>query len=176
MNSGVRSVRQQAVTSRIMSAVRNRNSVAELAVRRRLWANGLRFRVRTSLPGKPDIVFSRQKQVVFIDGDLWHGNSWRVRGLASFEAQFRSNAEWWVAKIRRNIARDREVEKLLASEGWIVHRYWESDVLSDPNQVARQVAKLVRGTELNFRDVPVTRLERKRAASVKLKLKASGDS
>jgi DNA mismatch endonuclease, patch repair protein len=136
-------VRNKQTTSRIMAAVRNTGSTAEMAVRRRLWANGLRYRLGVKLPGKPDLVFPRQRVAVFIDGDLWHGNSWRVRGLPSLEAQFPTRTAWWVAKIRRNMERDREVSNRLARDGWTVLRYWESEVLADPNGVARSVCAIV---------------------------------
>src|SRR5687768_2587633 len=131
-----------------MAAVRAHGSTAELAVRRRLWANGLRYRLSAKLPGKPDLVFLGRRVAVFIDGDLWHGNSWRVRGLPSLEAQFPTRTEWWVAKITRNMERDRQVNVQLAAAGWTVLRFWESDTLADPNAVARQIAARVRGGDV----------------------------
>ncbi|MBA2595541.1 MAG: very short patch repair endonuclease [Chloroflexia bacterium] len=151
-----------------MAAVRNRNSTAELAVRRRLWANGLRYRLNVKLPGKPDLVFPARRVAVFIDGDLWHGNSWRIRGLPSIEAQFPTRTEWWVAKITRNMQRDREVNEQLILAGWAVLRYWESDALADPNAVARAIATHVRGAEpTEFRVFEMTRIERRRLGSVR---------
>jgi len=159
-------LRERATTYRIMSAVKHRGGVAEIAIRRRLWLNGLRFRVNTALPGKPDLVFLRQRIAVFIDGDLWHGNSWRVRGLQSLEAQFPSNTEWWTHKITANIERDARVNERLAMEGWRVLRYWESTVLSDPNSVAEEIAAHVRPNRVPLVPLPPTALERKRLASV----------
>ena len=57
-----------------------------------------------SLPGKPDIVFVRQRLAVFCDGDFWHGRKWNLRKEKLARG---SNAEYWVAKIEANIARDR---------------------------------------------------------------------
>ena len=156
-----------------MAAVRHRDSVAELALRRRLWANGLRFRIRSELPGRPDIVFPSQRIVVFVDGDFWHGNGWRVRALPSLEAQFPSNTAWWAAKIRGNVERDASVTETLRSLDWKVVRYWETDILADPNGVARRIAAMVRGSEpRDFTYLPPTALERKRLASVRRKLGA----
>lgn len=153
-----------------MAAVRARGSTAELAVRRRLWANGLRYRLGTNLPGKPDLVFPGRRVAVFIDGDLWHGNSWRVRGLPSLEAQFPTRTEWWVAKITRNMERDHQVNEQLSAAGWTVLRFWESDTLADPNGVARTIRDAVRGpTGAEFRDVELSATERRRLASVRLK-------
>ncbi|MFN8636009.1 MAG: very short patch repair endonuclease [Chloroflexota bacterium] len=161
-------VRDATTTSRIMRAVKHRDSTAELAVRRRLWANGLRYRLGMKLPGKPDLAFPAQRIVVFIDGDLWHGNSWRNRGLPSLEAQFPTRTEWWVAKIRRNMERDSEVNAQLAAAGWTVLRFWESETLTDPNRVTRSIVERIRGSPvLDFRDLPVSSVERRRLGSVR---------
>ena len=136
--------RDPAVTSRMMAAVRSKDGKAELALRRRLWALGLRFRKHyKGLIGRPDIVFPGVRVVVFVDGDLWHGNAWRLRGLSSLADLFPTRTEWWVAKIERNVARDEEVGRTLAEEGWHVLRYWESRVLVDLDGVAGEVATQV---------------------------------
>ena len=138
--------RDPAVTSRMMAAVRNKDGKAEMALRRRLWAIGLRFRKHhKGLVGKPDIVFPGPRIVVFVDGDFWHGNAWRLRGLPSLADLFPSRTEWWVAKIERNMARDQEVTEALAGAGWTVLRYWESRVLADIDAVAAEVEEKVRG-------------------------------
>ena len=168
--------RDSATTSRIMRAVKNRGSTAELAVRRRLWANGVRYRLGLKLPGKPDLAFPGRRVAVFVDGDLWHGNSWRVRGLASLEAQFPTRTEWWVAKITRNMERDEEVNAQLAAAGWTVLRFWESDTLADPNAVARQIASRIRRSETTcFRCLPVSPVERRRLGSVRTMSGARSD-
>lgn len=152
-----------------MRAVRNRDSTAELAVRRRLWANGIRYRLNVKLPGKPDLVFPGKRVAVFIDGDLWHGNSWRVRGLPSLEAQFPNRTDWWVAKIRRNMERDREVNGLLSAAGWTVLRFWETDVLGSPDEVIEIIVSLIAPTRSReLQEIPMTRAELRRRASVLL--------
>lgn len=136
--------RDPAVTSRIMAAVRNKDTKAEVLLRSRLWAMGLRYRKNAKdLPGRPDIVFPGPRVVVFVDGDFWHGNAWRLRGLPSLAALFPTRSDWWVAKIERNVARDRRVTAMLADLGWVVLRYWESRVLSDPDGVAREIRDIV---------------------------------
>lgn len=160
-------MKDAAVTSRIMASVRSRDSTAELAVRRRLWSNGLRYKVHSSLPGRPDIVFTRQKLAVFIDGDFWHGNSWRIRNLPNLESQFPTRTEWWADKIARNMERDQEVNEQLRAAGWTILRYWETDVLADANRVAIEIAKHVCGTPMeDFRPIQETRVERRRLSSV----------
>jgi DNA mismatch endonuclease (patch repair protein) len=79
---------------------------------------------------------------VFVDGDFWHGNpeEWRRRGFDSMEAQFRSgNRDRWIAKLRRNVERDREVTATLEAAGWRVLRFWESEVRADPDGIAARI-------------------------------------
>lgn len=124
--------RDPATTSRMMSKVKSKDSKAELSVRSRLHALGLRFRIHyNKVYGRPDIVFPKQRIAVFIDGDFWHGNAWRLRGLSSMAEQFPNRTEWWVNKLERNIQRDSEVTERLRLEGWTVLRFWESDVEAD---------------------------------------------
>jgi DNA mismatch endonuclease, patch repair protein len=136
--------RDPAVTSRIMSAVRNSGTRPEMLIRRALFSRGLRYRVRNRLPGRPDVVFPSAKVAVFVDGDWWHGNGWRLRGLPTFEAQFaHRNGAWWREKIETNMRRDRAADDALRTLGYEVVRLWESDVVSDTNACADRVTTLV---------------------------------
>jgi DNA mismatch endonuclease (patch repair protein) len=130
-----------------MSEVRATDSRAEILLRREIWRRGLRFRKNVpTLPGRPDIVFSSARLVVFVDGDWWHGRSWKERGFRSFEEQFSHHrGEWWKAKIQRNMDRDREVNRLLRRDGWRVLRVLESRVLRNPDLIGSRIERLVRG-------------------------------
>ena len=117
-----------------MRNVRSTNTAPELDLRKAVWARGFRYTLhKASLPGKPDIVFPSSRLVVFVDGDYWHGNQWRLRGLSSLADQFHgtSSKSYWIAKIYRNIARDLDVTSRLLSRGWKVLRFWESQILAD---------------------------------------------
>ena len=140
--------RDPAVTSRIMAAVRSRDTGPELLLRSELHRRGLRYRLRSKLPGKPDLVFSRAKVAVFVDGDMWHGHGWRERGFSSMEEQFANhrNPKFWIAKIQRNIARDREVSQQLEALNWTVVRVLESEVRRDLASAADRVQKVVRAS------------------------------
>jgi DNA mismatch endonuclease (patch repair protein) len=130
----------------MMAAVHNKDSKAELRLRRALHAAGLRYRLHASdVPGRPDIVIRSRRLAVFVDGDMWHGNPEEVkrRGRESLADLFPSRTEWWVAKIERNVTRDREVTEKLHREGWTVVRLWEHDVLVDPAAAARKVLQAV---------------------------------
>lgn len=137
--------RDAEITSRMMAKVRNKDTRPELTVRRMLHAQGYRFRVHyRKLYGNPDIVFVRQRLAIFIDGDFWHGNAWKVRGLPSLEAQFPNRTDWWIAKLRRTMQRDAEVTTRLQAEGWRVLRFWESAIQADSQAVVDSIIAEVR--------------------------------
>ena len=126
----------------MMAKVRNKDSRAELALRRALHAAGLRYRLHApDVLGRPDLVIRSRRLAVFVDGDLWHGNPDEVRrrGRTSLADLFPTRTEWWVAKIERTAQRDREVTAALREQGWTVLRVWEHDVLRDPDGCARSV-------------------------------------
>jgi DNA mismatch endonuclease (patch repair protein) len=138
--------RASKVTSRMMAAVRNKDSKAELALRRALHARGLRYRLHArDITGHPDIVIRSRRLAVFVDGDMWHGNEHKRRGLSSLADLYPTRTAWWVDKIERNMRRDREVNEQLAAAGWTVVRIWESEVLENPQKAADQVMAALRG-------------------------------
>lgn len=110
--------------SEMMSRIRSKNSKPEVALRKALWHFGYRYRIHDRrLPGKPDLVFAKQKTVVFVDGDFWHGHNWRKK-----REKIKSNAAFWIPKIERNMQRDREVTAQLDALGWRVVRIWEHEL------------------------------------------------
>lgn len=128
-------------SSRAKQANRSKDTTAERLLRSALWRLGLRFRKNLrSLPGKPDVVFIRQRVAVFCDGDFWHGRNWtRLRRNLARGA----NAQYWTAKIASNIARDRTNDQKLQARGWQVVHLWETDVLNDPTRAASIVKDIV---------------------------------
>ena len=125
-------MRDPEITHRIMSAIHSKNTRPELALRHALWRRGLRYRVAMKeLPGKPDIVLTKVKIVVFCDGDYWHGHNWALRGISSLEDELAGYSEYWQKKIRRNIERDVENTVKLEEDGWLVLRFWESEIKKD---------------------------------------------
>jgi|SRR6478736_6338945 len=139
-------MRDPAVTSRIMAAIRSRDGEAEVRLRRELWRRGWRYRLHVvGVVGKPDIVFSRQRVVVYVDGDFWHGRSLlREAGARPLGNSFGSRGKrWWTQKLLRTIERDRYVGAQLEAQCWLVIRIWESDVLSDVPGVARKLHRIL---------------------------------
>lgn len=132
--------RDPAVTHKIMSAVKSKDTRPELRLRKALWKEGLRYRVNyKKLPGKPDIVFTKLKVVVFCDGDFWHGHNWAIRGQSSLQEELSGYSKYWKDKILRNIERDEENNKALKAQGWRVIRIWESDIKNDLDRCVETV-------------------------------------
>jgi len=138
--------RPEAVVSEVMRRVHSRDTSPEKALRKALWTRGLRYRLHSKrLPGNPDIVLPSKRIVVFVDGDFWHGNQWKLRGFPSLEAQFEGSAHagYWVPKIRRNMERDAATDECLAEMGWRVIRCWESDIRRDLNSCVQRVVEAI---------------------------------
>ena len=124
--------RTPEVTHKIMSAVKSKNTRPEIALRRSLWAKGMRYQVNVkTLPGKPDIVFIKARIAIFCDGDFWHGHNWVIRGLSSLDEELERYSQFWKDKILGNIKRDSVNTEKLKSAGWEVIRFWESEIKTD---------------------------------------------
>lgn len=112
--------------SEIMSGIRSQGTKPEITVRRLLHALGYRYRLhRKDLPGRPDLVFPRRRKVLFVHGCFWHQHGDDACRIARVP---KSNVEYWVPKLERNVARDRENCARLRELGWKVHVVWECEV------------------------------------------------
>jgi len=117
-------VHTKAVRSYNMSRIRSKNTKPELIVRRYLFAKGYRFRLhRRDLPGKPDIVLSKYKTVIFVHGCFWHGHD----GCKYFVVP-KTKTDWWLNKIVRNRQMDIEHIKKLKSDKWNVIILFECEL------------------------------------------------
>ena len=124
-----------------MSTVTRKNTKCERLLRSALWKKGYRFRKNVdSLPGRPDVVFPKEKVVVFCDGDFWHGWNWQER-----KAKLRAgaNPSYWIAKLERNMQRDKRVNSDLAAQGFKVLRFWEREILSEIKKCVEKVVAVV---------------------------------
>lgn len=109
------------VRRRTMRAVKSTNTTPELAVQKLVRGLGYRLRMNVAkLPGKPDIVVSKAKAVIFVHGCFWHGHLCR-RG----NRPPKNNAIYWSEKISRNRARDKVNQRVLRMKGWRVLTVWE---------------------------------------------------
>lgn len=113
---------------RRMRRQRRRDTALEVSIRRRLYALGYRYRVdyrlEPPLRTRADIVLTKQKVAVFVDGCFWHG-------CPEHATSPKHNAGWWRAKLDDNVARDRRVDAELESRGWVVVRVWEHETAHD---------------------------------------------
>lgn len=122
-----------------MQHVRNKDSQIELKLRRALWHAGFRYRKNVrNVFGCPDVVFLRLKIAVFCDSEFWHGYDWENR-----KHDFKSHQEFWIPKIERNMARDREVNEHLAAEGWTVLRFFGREIKKDVDKCVRIIAEII---------------------------------
>jgi DNA mismatch endonuclease (patch repair protein) len=128
--------RDPEVTSRIMSQIRSSGGKAETLLGKHMWALGLRYRKQYPIKGKPDFAFVSAKVAVFCDGDFWHGRDFDERVKAG---RFKTNQDYWLKKIPRNVERDTETNNVLRGLGWKVIRFWESDILANPEKIASKV-------------------------------------
>jgi DNA mismatch endonuclease (patch repair protein) len=119
--------------AKTMRAVRSKDTVPELIVRRLLHRAGYRFRLhRRDLAGSPDLVFPGRRKVVFVHGCFWHGHSCK-RGARTPQ----SNQEYWMAKIAKNRARDNKVQCDLTALGWGLLVIWECETWNPENVLCR---------------------------------------
>lgn len=126
--------------SRVMRAVKSHDTKPEIAVRSLLHRAGYRFRLhRNDLPGKPDLTFPGRKAVVFVHGCFWHGHSCK-RGARIPK----TNSDYWLAKIARNVSRDAGTINALDAQGWRVAVVWECE-LADSPAVLRQLSTFLEG-------------------------------
>lgn len=126
-----------AAVSARMSRQARRDTAPEVAVRKLLHASGFRYRVNARVPDMPrrtvDIMFTKAKVAVFLDGCFWHG-------CPLHATQPKANAEWWREKLDKNIARDKETSAHLEAAGWTVLRFWEHET---PEEISAEVSVIV---------------------------------
>jgi DNA mismatch endonuclease (patch repair protein) len=124
-----------------MQANRGRDTKPELALRSAVHALGMRYRVGlrpvTQVRRTADIVFTRAKVAVFLDGCFWHG-------CPEHHRPAKKNSEFWDSKIKGNIARDTDTDTRLREAGWRVIRVWEHE---EPIAAAQRVQLMVRGLD-----------------------------
>ena len=125
--------------SKRMGNIRLKRGKAETMLAKRLWHSGYRYRLNyRKLPGSPDIAITRHKVAVFVDGEFWHGQNWEER-----KPKLKSNREYWIEKIEENIARDKRNNDSLDEQGWSVIRFWEKEVLKDPDGCVEKIITLL---------------------------------
>ena len=125
-----------------MAAIHSKDTKPEMIVRRGLWKRGFRYRLNHKrLPGHPDLVLRKYRTCIFVNGCFWHGHNvtesqmsdgrWKKEDMIKSSECCkipRTNREFWVAKIRRNMERDLEDQRKLAAMGWHCITVWECEL------------------------------------------------
>ena len=110
--------------SRNMSAIKSKNTKPEIKVRKVLHSMGYRFRLHSKdLPGSPDIVLPKYKTVIFVHGCFWHRHE-----NCKYASTPKTRKEFWEAKFRENINRDKKHQENLSSMGWKIIIVWECEI------------------------------------------------
>lgn len=126
--------------SKNMKAVKAKDSLIELKLRKALWEKGYRYRKNYSkVLGKPDIALVSLKIAIFCDSEFWHGYDWENR-----KYDIKSNNEFWVNKIESNIKRDKEVNAELERQGWTVLRFWGKQIVKNLDECVNCIEEVVR--------------------------------
>lgn len=134
-----------------MSRIRSRDTSIETVFRKALWHNGIRYRKNYKpLPGKPDIAITKHRIAIFCDGEFWHGKDWEVKKL-----KLKGNREFWIAKIERNMNRDKETDRLLYAMGWKVLHFWGNDIKKDIASCVEEVMETIIQAKVDACDLTV---------------------
>lgn len=129
--------------SKIMRAIKSKNTKAEVLLAKALWRRGNRYRKHDkSIIGTPDLSFKKYKVAIFVDSDFFHGKDWETLKL-----RLSTNKDFWHKKIERNMERDQQVNEHLNALGWTVLRFWSSDVKKKLSLIVREIERAIE----NFR-------------------------
>ena len=123
-----------------MTAVKSKGTKIEVLLQKELWHRGLRYRKNVkNIYGKPDIAFIGKKIAVFCDSEFFHGFDWEIRSK-----EIKSNREFWIPKIEKNMQRDKDVTDKLKKDGWIVLRFWGNEIKNDVSGCADKIESVIR--------------------------------
>lgn len=120
-----------------MQAIRSKDTKIEVMLRKELWSRGFYYRKNVkNVVGKPDLAFIGKKIAIFCDSEFWHGCNWENR-----KNDLGTNRKFWIAKIEKNIQRDKEVNSILNEQGWVVIRFWGKEISKNVSVCADKIEK-----------------------------------
>ena len=106
-----------------MQHIRSKDTSIEIKLRKALWHEGIRYRKNyKELPGKPDIAITKYRIAIFCDSSFWHGRDFDIKKPVD------TNREYWDSKIKKNMKRDKDVNRQLKEMGWVVLRFWDTEI------------------------------------------------
>ena len=127
--------------AKAMKHIRQKDTSIEVMLRKALWHKGYRYRKNwKALKGTPDIVLTKYHIAIFCDSEFFHGKDWPKLEKRILRG---SNSKYWYGKITRNMARDEEVDRTLAGEGWVVLRFWGDDIKKHLDECVKVVDETV---------------------------------
>lgn len=130
-----------------MKNIKSKDTSIELKLRKELWKRGYRYRKNyAGLPGKPDIVLTRYKIVIFCDSEFFHGKDWEVLKLRLEKGK---NPEYWIKKIERNRTRDMETDKKLLFLGWTVIHFWGQDITKRTDECVKVIEEAIWDSQID---------------------------
>jgi DNA mismatch endonuclease, patch repair protein len=125
--------------SKIMSAIRSKDTKEEITLAKALWHLGYRYRKNNrKIFGCPDFTFATLKIAIFVDGEFFHGKDWETKKKP------KTNSDYWIKKIERNMQRDIEVNTYLESQNWKILRFWSNDIKKNLDLCIVEIEKAIR--------------------------------
>lgn len=126
--------------SLLMQKIRSIRTEPEIILQKSLRKEGIKFKINYhNLPGNPDIVLFNKKITIFVDGEFWHGYQWEQK-----KKKIKGNRAYWIPKIERTIARDKENNKKLKKAGWKVIRFWQHQTTKDLPKCIEKIKKIAK--------------------------------
>ena len=124
-----------------MQNIRSKNTSIELILRKELRKRHIGYRIHyKDLPGKPDIVLTKHKIVIFCDSEFFHGKNFDE---LKERLKNSNNSEYWITKIRKNVDRDVDIDKQLHTLGWTVLHFWGQDIIKHPDQCIQVIKETI---------------------------------
>jgi DNA mismatch endonuclease (patch repair protein) len=136
--------RPAEIVSYNMSKIRSKNTQLEQRFEDILRKADLNYKKHYNIIGKPDFVLPDYKIALFADSHFWHGYNWNAA-----KKTIKTNPNFWIKKIERNMQRDLEVNEALKKLGWQVVRFWEHEIINNPEECLKLVKKAVACTQIS---------------------------
>ena len=143
--------RDSETVSKNMRSIHSKDTSIELQLRKALWHKGYRYRKNyKALPGSPDIVLTKYKIAIFCDSEFFHGYNWEIK-----KQKLGHNREYWIKKIERNMARDRENDFKLIALNWIPIHFWGQEIQKHTEECVQAVEDLIFELRMNQFDAMI---------------------
>lgn len=130
-----------------MQANKSTGTKPELLLAKALWSRGLRYRKNNKkVFGRPDFTFKKIKLAIFVDGEFWHGENWLER-----KKTLKTNRNFWIKKIERNIERDKEVNEKLTIQRWKILRFWSADIMKRLSHCVVEIENVITESKIDLK-------------------------